>query len=290
MIFKTIEDDLGKTKFAINNTLKGLFNGNLFKSEKLLSDGDIKALQAYNAEIERGVSPMTAYYRTMQNASDTAVNMAKSAGEGTVQINNMTKASKAAKIGMQALATVGNMFLGMAISWGIGKIVEGIDNYIHRAEKAIEKAQEAQQAIDDAQSSFKNISNTLDENKDRFLELSQGVSKFSKNLSLSEDDYKEYLSISNELAELFPTLVYGYDEQGNALLNIGDSADETNKKLQELLETEEFLAQKTLIDNMDDVANGVYYEVKDSKDTLGKLQADLIAAQAVHDQVSVVSL
>ena len=41
------------------------------------------------------------------------------------------------------------------------------------------------------------MSSVLSENKDRFLELSQGVDKFSNNLRLSSEDYTEYLSISN---------------------------------------------------------------------------------------------
>lgn len=35
----------------------------------------------------------------------------------------------------------------------------------------------------------------------------------------------EFLSISNELADVFPDLVFGYDAQGNALLDLGDNAN-----------------------------------------------------------------
>lgn len=187
----------------------------------------------------------------------------------------LTASAKAVKIGMQALATVSNMFIGMAISWGISKIFEGIDNLIHAEEKIIEKAKEAQQAIDDVQNSLKNVTSTVEENRDRFIELSEGVDKFSKNLTLSEEEYKEYLSISQQLAEIFPELVISYDEQGNALLNIGDNAEETNAKLNELLETEKQLAKQTLIDNMDDVAKGVAVEAKDLLDDVKKTKNEI---------------
>lgn len=192
MIFKTIEDDLGKTKFAINDTFKSLFNGSLFKGEKLLSDDDIKALQAYNAEIERGVSPMTAYYRTMQDASDAAVNMAQSAGKGTVQINNMTKASKAAKIGMQALATVGNMFLGMAISWGISKFIE----FTQVSENVAEKARELG-------SSFSNSKNEIADYKTKIEDLYKTINDGSSSIEEVKTARQELLKVQDAMIEKY---------------------------------------------------------------------------------------
>lgn len=93
-IFKTITDDLGKTKLSINNGIKDFFSGNFFKRQSILSNDDINALKAYNAEIERGVTPMTAYYRTMQNASNAAVNMAQSAGNATINLEQIPKVLK----------------------------------------------------------------------------------------------------------------------------------------------------------------------------------------------------
>lgn len=243
MIFKTIEDDLGKTKFAINDTFKSLFNGSLFKGEKLLSDDDIKALQAYNAEIERGVSPMTAYYRTMQDASDAAVNMAQSAGKGTVQINNMTKASKAAKIGMQALATVGNMFLGMAISWGVSKIVEGLDELAHSEENCKERVEELMSSYKSSLDTANSNAKRVEEIADRYEELSKGVNNLGENVSLTAEEYQEYNSIVNDIAEMFPTMVQGYTDEGNAILKLKGNVD----ALREAYEAEAQAAYNSLI-------------------------------------------
>ena len=111
--------------------------------------------------------------------------------------------------------------------------------------------------------------------------------KFSKNLSLSEEDYAEYLSISNQLAEISPSLVYGYDEQGIALLTIGKNADETNEKLQSILETQKAVSQQTLIDNMDDVANGIYYEVDDANNSIERMKNELSSLQERYNQVNI---
>ncbi|MBQ4523301.1 MAG: hypothetical protein IJA10_10180 [Lachnospiraceae bacterium] len=202
-------------------------------------------------------------------------------------LKQQTLGAKAATVATQALAAVCNMLIGALIAKGIELAVKAIDNYVNRAKYAAEAMQEAQEKIDDAQNSLKNMTTTLSENKDRFLQLSKGVSEFSENLHLSEEDYAEYLSISNELAELFPTLVSGYDEQGNALLAIGSNADETNEKLQELLETQQAVAQQTLIDNMDKVADGIYYEVEATKNEIDGLQEQLSLLQKDYENVNI---
>lgn len=202
MIFKTIEDDLGKTKFGINDSFKGLFNGSFFKGEKLLSDNDIRALQAYNAEIERGVSPMTAYYRTMQDASDAAVNMAQSAGEGTVQINNMTKASKAASIGLKGLAIAGNIGLALLISWGLPKLIELIDNAHTSTKELKEQFEELKQEFSKVESELDSVNSELETTVQRLRELENKD-------TLTFVEQEEYDNLKRTSAEL---------ERQNALL------------------------------------------------------------------------
>ena len=165
--------------------------------------------------------------------------------------------------------------------------VKAYDAFTISAEEAAEAMKEAQQKIDEARNNLKTTSDTLSENKERFLELSQGVSQFSENLRLSEKDYAEYLSISNKLAELFPELVSGYDEQGNALLAIGKNADETNEKLQDMLETQQNIAKQTLIDNMNDVAIGVYSEVEKTKNSIDGIKAELESLEKQYEGVNV---
>ena len=40
----------------------------------------------------------------------------------------------------------------------------------------------------------------------RFIELAKGVNKFGENISLTDEEYKEFLDLNNRLAELFPDL------------------------------------------------------------------------------------
>ncbi|MDE6312808.1 MAG: hypothetical protein K2M46_04200 [Lachnospiraceae bacterium] len=202
-------------------------------------------------------------------------------------LKQTTISGKAASAAYKSLSIAANMIAFALIAKGIQLASHAIDQYINRAKYAAEAMEEAQQKINDSQSTLRTMSATIAENKDRFLELSQGVDEFSNNLHLSEKDYAEYLSISQQLAELCPSLVNGYDEQGNALLSIGNSADETNQKLQELLETQKTVAQQTLIDNMDDVATGIFFEVGNTKDSINELQTELDNLQGQYKESNI---
>lgn len=171
MIFKTIKDDLGNLKLSINSDIKDLFNGNFFKKQSILSDDDIKALKAYNAEIGRGVSPVTAYYRTMQEASDAAVNMAKSAGDTTVNLEEIPKVSKAASLGMELLANIGNKIANVLIEKGIQFFAKAIDNNGNSVKKLEQTISRLDEKISKYDSNIDSINNKLAENKERINEI-----------------------------------------------------------------------------------------------------------------------
>lgn len=153
-----------------------------------------------------------------------------------------TFSAKAGTVAIKALATAGNMLLFLGITKGIELAVKGIDKMIETEKEAEEALENAKSVSDSYKSSINNAissqnelaSNTSDI-KQRYAELSQGVDSMSnKNLSLSTDDYKEFLDLNSQLANLFPTLTKGYDENGNAILGLGGNIDIVTGKIQAL--------------------------------------------------------
>lgn len=67
---------------------------------------------------------MTAYYRTLQNASDAAIDMAISAGEAQVNLEQIPKTSKAAVFGMKALSFALNMAAQAAIMLVVNGLIQ----------------------------------------------------------------------------------------------------------------------------------------------------------------------
>lgn len=169
----------------------------------------------------------------------------------------------------------GNMLVMALVTKGIELAASAIDHLVNKSKYAAEAMEEAQQEITDSQNKLKEVSDTVSENKDRFLGLAQGVDQFSNNVSLSKDDYQEYLDISNKLADIAPDLVTGYDEQGNALLAIGSNAEDTSKKLQDIIDKQQTIANQKLVDNLPQIADGIYNEVEDAKTGIDSLQGQL---------------
>lgn len=232
-IRKTITDDLGNLKISWNDSIKEIFSGDFFKQKSILSDADIKALKAYNAERARNVAPMTAYYRTLQNASDAAVNMAKQAGDAAVDIESIGTTSKAATFGLKALAVAENALINMGISFAISAIIKGIDLLVHAQENAIEKGNEATRAITEQQEALYSNKKAINEISGEYQRLSKGVSTNGENISLTSDEYSRYNEIVNQIADMFPSMIQGYTEEGNAILKNKGNVEALTKAYEE---------------------------------------------------------
>ena len=137
------------------------------------------------------------------------------------------------------------------------KVVSAISDWVHANERAIETGEEASKTITDINNNLKTQQQTVEDSAKRFAELSQGVDQLTgKNLSLSDEDYQEFLDISNQLADVFPTLSYHYDENNNKIVDLNGSVSDITSSLQNLLKVEQDLARQKILENMDEVFKG----------------------------------
>mgnify|MGYP002761734558 CR=1 FL=1 len=250
----------------------------IFNTSKI----DISAKKEYNSEIRKGTSCQEAMALASKNTNKETIALIESAKGATVTNEALTAAQKAStlaakaqSVAFKAVSMAGNMLVMALVTKGIELAASAIDHLVNKSKYAAEAMEEAQQEITDSQNKLKEVSDTVSENKDRFLELAQGVDQFSNNVSLSKDDYQEYLDISNKLANIAPDLVTGYDEQGNALLAIGSNAEDTSKKLQDIIDKQQTIANQKLVDNLPKIADGIYNEVEDAKTEIDSLQGQL---------------
>lgn len=168
--------------------------------------------------------------------------------------------TKALSLAMKAVSSVGWMMLITGVTKLVGVGFKALDKYVinrdkyeaEALEKMSEKAQDAQSKIKSLQSEIKQNADTVDEAGKKYAELAQGVNQLTgKNISLSDDEYKEFLDVSNQLAEVFPQLTKGYDDNGNAILDLQGNVDGITGKLKDLLEIEQQLAQQEIDKNLD---------------------------------------
>lgn len=69
----------------------------------------------------------------------------------------------------------------------------------------------------------------IKENEVRFKELAKGVDEYGRNINLTNEEYQEYVTISNEIAEVTPDLIVGYTEEGKALIGKAEALDKATK-------------------------------------------------------------
>ena len=253
-------DTQAKTdKSAWSNYFKGLQDGEKWQ-EKFVQETDLSTVSLENVKTAQ------------QNAKAQAVAYNNS-------LNNLTIGAKAANIALNGLKMAGNILVTMLISKGIELAVQAIDDYIHRIENIKKAAEEAKSSIDSIRDGFKNQSDTINEVKDRYAELAQSVENLGKtNQSrgkLSNDDYAEFLDLSNQLSEAFPQLTKGYDDNGNAILNLSGNVNTITSSLENLLKVEQKIAQQEILDKMPDVWDGYKVDIEEYQKELDKAQSSV---------------
>lgn len=159
------------------------------------------------------------------------------------------------------VAALSPLAIPIGIVVGLG-VLAGFANSKAKAKKEIESlAQETSAQIDKF-----NEYQTASVKTARYDELAKGVDSLGKNLTLTDDEYNEFLSIGNELAETFPDLVVKTDSAGNSFLGLGGTVSGVTKKVEELIEKQRHLANQALL--APDLLNDSYSKAKKDYDKL----------------------
>ena len=191
-------------------------------------------------------------------------------------IKAQTFSAKAESVALKALSIAGNMILFTAITKGIQLATTAIDNYIHRVEKAAEKTKEINNRISDLNSKHKSHADLVQNVAKRYEELSKGVNSIdNSNMALSNDEYAEFLDISNQLVDAFPELYKGLDKNNNTILNIGTGAQSASEFLQELIEKEEQLNNVKIANELDELFKNVSIQIESAEKEVSKLEEEL---------------
>lgn len=202
-------------------------------------------------------------------------------------------------LGGNLLAGTINALGGMLISSVVSLIGVGVSKlYKQISGKAAEEAkQEIQQLGETARSEFDSIQqnlsstiSTVDEVKQHYAELAQGVGDFGKATqnqgTLTTDDYKDFLDISNQLSDLFPTLTQGYDDNGNAIINLNGDVTTITSSLNSLVEAQKAVASQQIADKMPDIYSDYRQNISDYADEYNN---DLQAMQKAQEAMSYIS-
>ena len=135
----------------------------------------------------------------------------------------------------------------------IGIITAIIDQNTLSVKEAREQLDKLNSEIDEIHNTFSSTEKTVSGISKRFAELSQGVDQISgKNLTLNTEDYQEFLDLSNQLADLFPTLSRNYDENGNAIVQLSGDVDTIVGSLTNLIDAQRQLSNQEIAEKLPD--------------------------------------
>lgn len=93
------------------------------------------------------------------------------------------------------------------------------------ARKNIEKLTEQQEKLNEE---WSESSQKLEEQKNKYDSLTQAQEKlenYASKIALTTEEEEDFINTQNEIAQQFPELVSYYDEQGNAILRMGEAWD-----------------------------------------------------------------
>lgn len=141
------------------------------------------------------------------------------------ELSSMTVKGRVATIAMEGLKIAMNSLVSIGIGLALEYIIGKIDDFVHAQENAIKAGNEAVETISEQNKKLQDASTTITDIQDDYQRLAKGVDNFGNNISLTTDEYAEYNKITNQIAEMFPTMVQGYTDEGNAIIKNKGNVD-----------------------------------------------------------------
>lgn len=224
-----------KTLFTSNEKLED----NKIFSEQL--EVDKLSIRNYVKTLEHGVQANTAFEKTMANASETAKNYAKNNDTSTLSVksfvsmqkslNGATKSTTASTIALTLAETALNAAITMGLSFTIESIIAGINHLVTAQQRAIDTASALSSKYNEQMRSISDNSKNIETISKDYERLAKGVNIFGENVSLTNEEYRRYNEIANQIAEMFPELVEGRTLEGNAILKQKGNVEALTKAL-----------------------------------------------------------
>ncbi len=133
---------------------------------------------------------------------------------------------------------------------------------------------------------FKSLKDSTESIIPRFTELAKGVNMFGENVSLTNGDYDEFVTLNNKIAELFPEVNLGMDSNGNAMLALSYNADTLADSLRDLVDLQRELANQKIAATMPDVLENIINTEKEYNNQLKGINKEREDWASIYDDIS----
>lgn len=281
---KTVDDIRGKLIDFENIWIQGgRYSSNkpqIIPEENLIRDLPFdeakKMLDSFNKSVVNGSLSLEQYFKrypqyekslktyvtTAEQQSQSVQGLMKATQEARQKqldhneaLKQQTLGAKAAALGIKALNVATSIGIALLVNLGISLLQAGWEKIQEALKSTDEKikdlTQDLNSSLQEVQSiskEFQNLKSSADEVIPRFAELSNGVDEFGKNISLTDEEYQEFLDLNNKIADMFPELNLGLDSNGNAMLALSGNADTLTESLYALVEVQRQAANQKIAD------------------------------------------
>ena len=176
------------------------------------------------------------YLGTVENSKATLEGYKEYLIANNIAMKELSITTKTTTALMATLKTIGATLVISTIITGISV---AYDHFAHKAERASEKLKELQNEIDETNNTLRDHKKYVSDISKEYDKLSKGVNlETLENISLSDDDYQKFIDINNTLADMYPQLIADINDQGDAILTLGQKGAVAAEQLQELIDKE----------------------------------------------------
>lgn len=192
--------------------------------------GGMSAEEYFNDPLNESKTVLKGYASSVDDASMSTKGFVQYSKDLNVQVN---KLGKSGGIVSGVFRNIKTIITNGLVTLATYAIFSAIDYFENRVKRMKEEAEELKTAYENKADEINGNLNSVEGMSKEFDKLSRGVDNFGNNLSLTNDEYSRYKEISNELAEINPKLVQGYDDEGNAIINKNNAIKDTVSLLKE---------------------------------------------------------
>lgn len=190
--------------------------------------------------VSKNVSGLKSIADILQVLSRAFPNAAKGMGVFTAALKGGVGIVGVLKAAISGLWTVVAAHPILAVVAAVGIVIAAFANFYESASEVAERVEELTSKFKEQHNELKKLKGDYDTSNEssmisRYEKLSKGVDNLGRNVSLTADEYSEYQGIVNQIAEQIPSLVFGYDAQGNALLSCKGNVEELTKAYEKLI-------------------------------------------------------
>ena len=153
-----------------------------------------------------------------------------SAGAGTLKFGFSLSTLKQTLLA--TLDTVPGVILAVTAIYSAVKNIISFVNQLQQEQ--IDKANELQKAYGDLNSTYKSNVKTLNGLRAEYSKLAKGIGVQGQNVGLTADEYERYWEIVDQIVDISPGVVNGYDSERHAILDYKAAIDQAIKAQDDL--------------------------------------------------------